>query len=41
MCIRDSDKAAQILGEEMEHAVDFAVPLTADVTRGHTWLEAH
>ncbi len=39
--LEEADKAAQILGEEMEHAVDFAVPLTADVTRGHTWLEAH
>ena len=38
--LEEADKAAQILGEEMEHAVDFAVPLTADVTRGHTWLEA-
>lgn len=39
--LEEADKAAQILGEEMEHAVNFAVPLTADVTRGHTWLEAH
>ena len=39
--LEEADKAAQILGEEMEHAVDFAVPLTANVTRGHTWLEAH
>ena len=26
--LEEADKAAQILGEEMEHAVDFAVPLT-------------
>ena len=39
--LEEADKADQILGEEMEHAVNFAVPLTADVTRGHTWLEAH
>jgi len=39
--LEEADKAARILGEEMEHAVNFAVPLTADVTRGHTWLEAH
>ena len=39
--LEEADQAARILGEEMEHAVNFAVPLTADVTRGHTWLEAH
>ena len=33
--------AGRILKEEMQNAVDFAVPLTADVSSGKTWLEAH
>ena len=32
---------SQILKEEMEGAVNFTVPLTADVSSGDTWLEAH
>ncbi len=35
------EAAGRILREEMQNAVDFAVPLTADVASGSTWLEAH
>ena len=31
----------RILQQEMQNAVEFAVPLTADVNTGKTWLEAH
>ena len=34
-------QVSQILKEEMEGAVNFTVPLTADVSSGDTWLEAH
>ena len=37
---RDKDKAAEILGREMEGAVSFAVPLTAEVSAGENWFEA-
>ena len=36
----EADRAAAILGEEMEHAADLAVRLTAEVNRGRTWYEA-
>ena len=36
----EADQAAAILGEEMEHAADLAVRLTAEVNRGRTWYEA-
>ena len=39
--LEEADRAAVILGEEMRGAVDFAVPLNADVNRGQNWLEAH
>ena len=32
---------ARILKEEMEGAVSYSVPLTADVGQGKTWLESH
>ena len=34
-------QVSRILKEEMEGAVNFSVPLTADVNSGGTWLEAH
>ena len=37
----EADRAAAILAEEMQNAAAFTVPLTADVQRGATWLEAH
>lgn len=37
----EADRAAVILAEEMQSAAEFSVPLTADVQRGATWLEAH
>ncbi len=37
----EAEQAAAILAEEMQSAADFSVPLTADVQRGATWLEAH
>ena len=36
-----SEKAAQILREEMEGCVHYAVPLSTDVHTGKNWLEAH
>ncbi len=35
-----ADRAAEILVEEMEHAVNLSVPLIADCGMGRTWLEA-
>ncbi|MBQ8647217.1 MAG: DNA polymerase I, partial [Oscillospiraceae bacterium] len=35
------EQASRILSEEMQNAAAFSVPLTAEVTQGHTWLEAH
>ena len=32
-------RAAEILQQEMEHAVELAVPLTVDVHLGKTWFE--
>ncbi len=37
----EADKAAAVLAEEMRAAASFSVPLTAEVQRGATWLEAH
>ncbi len=37
---RDQEKAAEILGREMEGAVSFTVPLTAEVSAGENWFEA-
>ena len=37
----EADKAAQILREEMEGCVQYAVPLSTDVHAGKNWLEAH
>ncbi len=39
--LEEADAAARILGEEMSGAVQYSVPLTADVQRGSNWLEAH
>jgi len=38
--LADADKAAEILQQEMENAVQTAVPLTAEVSRGRTWFDA-
>ncbi len=37
----EADRAAAILSEEMMGCVSYAVPMTAEVNRGKTWLEAH
>ena len=37
----ETEKAAQILREEMEGCVHYAVPLSTDVHTGKNWLEAH
>ncbi|MBQ9374936.1 MAG: DNA polymerase I, partial [Ruminococcus sp.] len=37
---KDAQKAAEILKEEMENAVDLAVPMTVDVNIGHSWYDA-
>ncbi len=41
--VRDdqTERAAKILKEEMEHAADLSVPLTVDVSVGKNWLEQH
>lgn len=36
----EAQKAAQILNEEMENAVNISVPLTADAATGKTWYDA-
>ena len=36
----DSAKAQEILKEEMENAVNLAVPMSVDVNVGHSWYEA-
>lgn len=36
----DAEKAAAILKEEMENAVNLAVPMTVDVNSGHSWYDA-
>jgi len=35
-----ADRAAEILQREMEGAVELAVPLTAEVSRGFSWFDA-
>lgn len=37
----EADAVRRILKEEMEQAVSYSVPLTAEVGQGKTWLEAH
>ena len=37
----EREKAVQVLREEMEHAVAYTVPLTADAGWGRNWAEAH
>ncbi|MCI5903726.1 MAG: DNA polymerase I [Oscillospiraceae bacterium] len=37
---KDADKAAAVLGEEMNSAAKLAVPLTAEVEKGFTWYDA-
>ena len=37
----EAEKAAQILKEEMEGCVQYAVPLETEVGQGKNWLEAH
>ena len=36
----EADAVAELLREEMEHTVSWAIPLTADVHSGKTWFEA-
>ena len=36
----DASKASVILKEEMENAVDLAVPMSVDVNSGHSWYDA-
>lgn len=38
--IAEADRAAQILREEMEHAVNLTVPLVAEAQKGKTWYDA-
>ena len=37
----EAETVARILKEEMEGAVSYSVPLTADVGQGKTWLKSH
>ena len=37
---KDAERAAAVLSEEMNNAVKLAVPLTADVGKGHSWYDA-
>lgn len=37
----DAEKAAELLREEMEKAVELSVPITADAKIGKSWYEAH
>lgn len=37
---KDAERAAAVLGEEMQNAAVLDVPLTADVGKGKTWYEA-
>jgi DNA polymerase-1 len=37
---KDSEHAAQVLKQEMEHAAQLHVPLKADVSSGKTWYAA-
>ena len=37
----ECEKAVQVLREEMENAVAYSVPLTADAGWGKNWAEAH
>ena len=37
---KDKDKAAKILGEQMQNAVKLKVPLNADVNEGDSWYVA-
>lgn len=39
--LAEAEKAGKILAEEMMGCVQYAVPLTAEVNQGKTWLEAH
>ena len=37
----EAAKAAEILQYEMEHCVNYSVPLSVEAKTGHNWLEAH
>ena len=37
----EKERAAALLQEEMENAVHYSVPLTAEAKWGKTWAEAH
>ena len=36
----ETDKIRAILKEEMEHAAEFSVPITADTSSGRSWYAA-
>ncbi len=36
----DADAAARVLQEEMEHVIELAIPLIAEVSRGESWYDA-
>ena len=37
----EAEKVKEILSKEMENAVQYSVPLTADAHIGRSWAEAH
>lgn len=37
----EADRLEALVRHEMEHAIELRVPLSVDVGRGRTWLEAH
>ena len=37
----EAERVKEILSDEMEHAVQYSVPLTADAHIGCSWAEAH
>ena len=37
---KEKDQVAQIVKDTMEHAVELAVPLVADVAVGKNWAQA-
>lgn len=37
----EAERVKKLLAEEMEHAAELAVPLTAEANTGHSWAEAH
>ncbi|MBQ5406476.1 MAG: hypothetical protein IIU18_07570, partial [Oscillospiraceae bacterium] len=37
----EAERVSALLQEEMEHAAQLSVPLTAEVHTGRSWAEAH